>query len=228
MARTIDPEALKSYAKHVFDALGGAMTSIMIWLGDRLGLYRALADGEPRTSADLAAQTGLNERWGPGMARAAGRVRHPRVSRGRPVRAERGRGGGPGRHLDADVRRRILRAPVAPQGGPREATGGIPHRARPVLRRVRPRGSDRHERGFAPWFRSLLVPMALPALPGVVDRLATGTAAADVGCGATRSGDDTVISVELGTGAFLETGRPALLGAKTRTLSVVSGGLLGR
>ena len=55
MARTIDPEALKSYAKHVFDALGGAMTSTMIWLGDRLGLYRALADGEPRTSAALAA-----------------------------------------------------------------------------------------------------------------------------------------------------------------------------
>src|SRR5262249_57433406 len=63
MARAIDPEALKQYARRVFDALGGAMTSIMVWLGDWLGLYRALADGEPRTSTELAAQTGLNERW---------------------------------------------------------------------------------------------------------------------------------------------------------------------
>ena len=33
MARTADPDALKAYAKQVFDALGGAMTSIMICLG---------------------------------------------------------------------------------------------------------------------------------------------------------------------------------------------------
>jgi hypothetical protein len=50
----LDPEKLKSYAKLVFSALGGAMTSAMIYLGDRLGLYRALAGGPPMSSAELA------------------------------------------------------------------------------------------------------------------------------------------------------------------------------
>ena len=36
-ARDIDPELLGEYAKSVFGALGGAMTSAMIYLGDRLG-----------------------------------------------------------------------------------------------------------------------------------------------------------------------------------------------
>jgi SAM-dependent methyltransferase len=40
------------------------------------------------------------------------------------------------------------------------------------------------ERGLAPWFRALLVPFALPRVPGVVKTLADGAAVADVGCGA--------------------------------------------
>ncbi len=40
------------------------------------------------------------------------------------------------------------------------------------------------ERAFEPWMRAHLVPDVLPALDGVVDRLAAGAAAADVGCGA--------------------------------------------
>ena len=40
------------------------------------------------------------------------------------------------------------------------------------------------ERSFAPWYRSLLVPMALPRIEGVVERLAAGGLVADVGCGA--------------------------------------------
>src|SRR5438067_1418148 len=52
MTDEIDVEKLKAYAKLVFGALGGAMTATMIHLGDRLGLYRALADGEALTSAE--------------------------------------------------------------------------------------------------------------------------------------------------------------------------------
>src|SRR6266699_1963528 len=63
MTAEIDVEKLKAYAKLVFGALGGAMTATMIHLGDRLGLYRALADGEALTSAELAARTGCAERW---------------------------------------------------------------------------------------------------------------------------------------------------------------------
>src|ERR1043166_1105260 len=63
MTDEIDVEKLKAYAKLVFGALGGAMTATMIHQGDRLGLYRALADGEALTSAELAARTGCAERW---------------------------------------------------------------------------------------------------------------------------------------------------------------------
>ena len=62
--RAIDPDRMKQFAKHVFGALEGAMTSAMIHLGDRLGLYRALVEaGRPVTSVELAEQTGLHERW---------------------------------------------------------------------------------------------------------------------------------------------------------------------
>ena len=50
----LDPDKLKEYAKNVFGALGGAMTSSMIYLGDRLGLYSVLAGSGPTTSAELA------------------------------------------------------------------------------------------------------------------------------------------------------------------------------
>src|SRR5262249_26535216 len=47
-----------------------------------------------------------------------------------------------------------------------------------------PDGAGRVERSFEPWYRNFLVPLALPALDGVVDRLEQGATAADVGCGA--------------------------------------------
>jgi hypothetical protein len=46
-----------------------------------------------------------------------------------------------------------------------------------------PEGAAGIERGFAPWFRTMLVPVALPRLPGVADALRRGASAADVGCG---------------------------------------------
>jgi SAM-dependent methyltransferase len=47
-----------------------------------------------------------------------------------------------------------------------------------------PAGAHSLERGFAPWYRSLLIPYALPRLEGVVAKLERGTRVADVGCGA--------------------------------------------
>jgi len=40
------------------------------------------------------------------------------------------------------------------------------------------------ERLLAPWFRTVLVPVGVPKLEGVVTKLAAGARAADVGCGA--------------------------------------------
>jgi SAM-dependent methyltransferase len=54
------PEAL---GERLFGALLGTMELACIHVGDRLGLYAALADGGPQTSAALAARAGLDERY---------------------------------------------------------------------------------------------------------------------------------------------------------------------
>ena len=60
----IDADALKRMQFLVFSKLEGAMTAGMVHLGDRLGLYRALADAAgPLTSIELAERAGLDERW---------------------------------------------------------------------------------------------------------------------------------------------------------------------
>jgi hypothetical protein len=42
---------------------GGAFNIFAIYIGDRLGLYRALAEGGPSTAAELAARTHTHERY---------------------------------------------------------------------------------------------------------------------------------------------------------------------
>ena len=47
-----------------------------------------------------------------------------------------------------------------------------------------PEGAAGIERSFGPWYRNFLVPVALPALDGVVPMLEDGAHAIDIGCGA--------------------------------------------
>jgi hypothetical protein len=58
----IDTEKAKETAEHVFDLLGGALVSAMIYLGDRMGLYQALSGSGAVTSEALAQKTGLHNR----------------------------------------------------------------------------------------------------------------------------------------------------------------------
>ena len=57
---TVSPDAL---VERLFGALLGAMDLFSVYLGDRLGYYRALAEGGPATSSELAARTGTAERY---------------------------------------------------------------------------------------------------------------------------------------------------------------------
>ena len=75
----VDPDRLKEFAKRVFGTLQGAVTAGMIHLGDRLGLYRALA-AAPATSDELAERTGLHERWVREWLRQQGRRGPARTS----------------------------------------------------------------------------------------------------------------------------------------------------
>lgn len=53
----------EALAGRVFGSLLGAIDIQNIYLGDRLGLYAALAQDGPATSTDLAARTGIAERY---------------------------------------------------------------------------------------------------------------------------------------------------------------------
>ncbi len=179
----MDRERLKKTARSVFDALSGAMTSVMIHLGDRMGFYRALADGRPRTPAELADELGLDERWvrewmhqqgAAGLLDPAEEGRFALSEEARCVLADENHpafGAGFFAHLPQTVAV-ADRLPEAFRSGL-----GLPYDA------FGPEGAVGFERGFSPWFRSLLVPAALPLLPGVVEALERGTAVADVGCG---------------------------------------------
>jgi 2-polyprenyl-3-methyl-5-hydroxy-6-metoxy-1,4-benzoquinol methylase len=178
-----DPEKLKAYLGLVFGSLGGAMTSAMISLGDRLGLYRVLAERGAVTSHELAAATGLKERWlrewlyqqgAAGVLERSGPDRFALSAEGAAVLADENHpafGAGFFAHLPQTLGV-VERLPEAFRTGL-----GLPYDA------FGPEGAAGIERGFAPWFRTMLVPMAIPRLPGVADALRRGATAADIGCG---------------------------------------------
>jgi 2-polyprenyl-3-methyl-5-hydroxy-6-metoxy-1,4-benzoquinol methylase len=55
-----DAEALVG---RLFEASIGMFEVMSVYVGDRLGLYRALRDGGPATSAELASRAGIDERY---------------------------------------------------------------------------------------------------------------------------------------------------------------------
>jgi 2-polyprenyl-3-methyl-5-hydroxy-6-metoxy-1,4-benzoquinol methylase len=64
MATTTDAEQERdALIERLMQATAGMFDIFTTYLGDRLGLYRALAEGGPCTSGDLAACTGTQERY---------------------------------------------------------------------------------------------------------------------------------------------------------------------
>lgn len=52
--RPIDPAKVKASGERVFGYLKGMAVSAMIYLGDKLGLYRAMSGAGPLTTEQLA------------------------------------------------------------------------------------------------------------------------------------------------------------------------------
>lgn len=57
------PASSDALVERLFHATLGAMDLFAVYLGDRLGYYRSLAEGGPATSAELAERTGTAERY---------------------------------------------------------------------------------------------------------------------------------------------------------------------
>ena len=62
-SRAIDGEKLNALLGQAVQDMGAALHAPLIVIGDKLGLYRAMGDGQPVTPAELAQRTGTAERY---------------------------------------------------------------------------------------------------------------------------------------------------------------------
>jgi hypothetical protein len=61
---TIDNEKLQQFMGKILSDFGGAASAVLVYIGDKLGLYKAMYDfGKPITSHELANSTGTSERY---------------------------------------------------------------------------------------------------------------------------------------------------------------------
>jgi SAM-dependent methyltransferase len=161
--------------------LGATISAGNVLIGDRLGLYRALADHGPLTPAELAARTGTAERyvreWLPGQA-AGGYVTHD-----------------DGRYRLTEAQATAFADPDGPNipGAFELAVSSLADE--PRVREAFRTGAgvpwgDHHpgvftgcERFFRPSYAGYLVSEWIPAVPGLHEALSAGVGVADVGCG---------------------------------------------
>lgn len=189
----LDADELRAYSFRVWNYKQGEMVSLMIHLGDRLGIYRAMENAGPLSPADLAQRTGLQERWLLEWLRgqaAAQLLDYIEDTQG--VEGKNGQGrfelSATGAAVLADESGSLAFASGAFTGGtPPEVVDGLADAFRTGIglsyEQMGPNAAHRTERMLAPWVRLALVPTIIPALEGVHERLASGAVAADVGCG---------------------------------------------
>jgi SAM-dependent methyltransferase len=180
----LDQQALEAFTGRFAGDLGAVAHAATVVIGDKLGLYRALAERGPSTPAELAAATGCDERYLREWlcAQAASEYAHYDEATGRF-------------HLDA-----VQVACLADDTGPAFLAGGMSvvssmHKDEPAILDAFRTGAgvgwhEHHddlfagtERFFRPGYVANLVPSWVPALDGVEAKLLAGAKVADVGCG---------------------------------------------
>jgi SAM-dependent methyltransferase len=183
-AAAIDEAKVEAFMGKVIGDYSGAMMTIYCALGDRLGLFKKLAEG-PATSGELAKRAGVNERytleWLRGMA-AAGYIERDRSADSYSL---------PPEHALA----------LAQEGSPMFMGGGfqmVPAMADvfdDVADRFRAGGGvsqeaypsyfwEGLERFTSGWFENFLLQEWIPSMPAVKAKLEQGCRYADVGTGA--------------------------------------------
>ena len=189
-----NPEALQALAGKVVGDLGAAISAALVVIGDKLGLYRALADGGPATPAELAARTSTAERyvreWLSSQA-AGGYVNYDKASGTFSLSPEQA-------------------LVFAAEGHPAFMAGGFEimsavfrdeRKTTEAFRTGKGVGWHEHdaclfrgtERFFRPGYNANLTSSWIPALDGVEARLKAGARVADVGCG---HGASTIVMAE--------------------------------
>jgi 2-polyprenyl-3-methyl-5-hydroxy-6-metoxy-1,4-benzoquinol methylase len=63
MSHNVDESKLHQHLERMLSDIGAAMSASLVVIGDKLGLYKALAEGGPLTPTDLAKKTGTQERY---------------------------------------------------------------------------------------------------------------------------------------------------------------------
>jgi SAM-dependent methyltransferase len=183
-APRLDEGALEQFVHQAVGDLAAAISGLMLHLGDRLGLYRAMAGAGPVTSAGLAESTGTHERyvreWLSNQA-AGGYVTYDPDA---------------GTFELSPEHALVLAAEDSPVflGGAFETVASCYTDHEAFARAFTTGegidwGAHDHRlytgafRLFRTGYEAHLVQSWLPALDGVVDKLRAGASVADVGCG---------------------------------------------
>jgi SAM-dependent methyltransferase len=180
----VDGDKLMGFVFKAVGEVGATLNTALVVMGDRLGLYRALAGAGPLTPAELAERTGTAERyvreWLNAQA-AGGYVDYDPDS---------GRYTLPAEHAVALTDES---SPAYLPGFFQIALGSVHDSPRITEAAKTGAGVGWHdhvhdvhegcERFFRPGYNANLVPAWLPALDGVVGKLHRGARVADVGCG---------------------------------------------
>jgi SAM-dependent methyltransferase len=180
----LDPAKLEAFVFRAVEEVGATLNAALVVMGDKLGLYRAMAGAGPVSPAELAEAAGVTERyvreWLNGQA-AGGYVVYDPES-GRYVLPE-----------EQAVALTNSDSPAYLPGIFQIALGAVsdsPH-ITDAARSGEGVGWHEHnhdvfegcERFFRPGYHANLVDAWLPALDGVVDKLRQGGTIADIGCG---------------------------------------------
>jgi SAM-dependent methyltransferase len=192
--KELDPEQLMAFVFRAVGEVGATLNTALVVMGDKLGLYRALAGAGPLTPGELAKRAGVSERYVREWlnAQAAGDFVD----------------------YDPDTARYTLRPEQAVALTDESSPAYLPGLFQIALGSVldSPRISeaartgagigwhdhvtDVHEgceRFFRPGYNANLVSSWLPALEGVIEKLERGASVADVGCG---HGASTILMAE--------------------------------